>query len=447
MEDLKNQKIIQNTDQLLSNAIDVLRSNDRGAHTMPSTDIYPHQWLWDSCFSAIGWAHIDIKRAQQEINSLLKGQWSNGMIPHMIFDMSPKYSQDRNAWRSWVSPYSPDDLATSGITQPPIIAEAVSRIGSKLNKIDRQKYYKKVLPKLTKYHEWFYAERDPRDDGLILQIHPYETGFDNTPPWMNEIREHTMPWWINMVQKLKLDPLINVARRDTRRLPPEQRMKNLDALVIWDDVLRLRRKKYNIDKILHRSLFIINDVSFNSILVRNNTLLRDIAHIARVKLPKELIENMTKSENSLENLWDETFNIYFSRDYINNKLIKSPTIAGLMPLYAGTIKPEHAKKLVDDLTNSHAFWLKYPVPSVPRNVRTFDQYRYWQGPTWVNTNWLIIDGLQRMGFTKEAEQLKSKTISMIDERGIWEYYNPLDGHGLGDPDFSWTAALAIDLLS
>ncbi len=264
---------------------------------------------------------------------------------------------------------------------------------------------------------------------------------------MNEIREHTMPWWINMVQKLKLDPLINVARRDTRRLPPEQRMKNLDALVIWDDVLRLRRKKYNIDKILHRSLFIINDVSFNSILVRNNTLLRDIAHIARVKLPKELIENMTKSENSLENLWDETFNIYFSRDYINNKLIKSPTIAGLMPLYAGTIKPEHAKKLVDDLTNSHAFWLKYPVPSVPRNVRTFDQYRYWQGPTWVNTNWLIIDGLQRMGFTKEAEQLKSKTISMIDERGIWEYYNPLDGHGLGDPDFSWTAALAIDLLS
>ncbi len=145
MEDLKNQKIIQNTDQLLSNAIDVLRSNDRGTHTMPSTDIYPHQWLWDSCFSAIGWAHIDIKRAQQEINSLLKGQWSNGMIPHMIFDMSPKYSQDRNAWRSWVSPYSPDDLATSGITQPPIIAEAVSRIGSKLNKIDRQKYYKKVL--------------------------------------------------------------------------------------------------------------------------------------------------------------------------------------------------------------------------------------------------------------------------------------------------------------
>lgn len=87
------------------------------------------------------------------------------------------------------------------------------------------------------------------------------------------------------------------------------------------------------------------------------------------------------------------------------------------------------------------------MPSVPRNVRTFDQYRYWQGPTWVNTNWLIIDGLQRMGFTKEAEQLKSKTISMIDERGIWEYYNPLDGHGLGDPDFSWTAALAIDLLS
>lgn len=425
----------------------VLRANDRGTHTVPSPSLYPHQWLWDSAFSAIGWAHIDIARAQQEILSLFHGQWHNGMVPHMIFNMSPKYAQDRNAWRSWVSAQSPNDIATSGITQPPIIAEAVSRIGAQLDIPARQQFYKKVLPKLTKYHEWLYAERDPHGEGLTLQIHPYETGLDNTPPWMNQLHEHSRPWWIASIEKLHLDPLINVARRDTRSLPPEQRMKNIDALIIWDVIRRLRRKHYDIDKILHRSLFIIDDVAFNSIFIRNNTILREIAAEARMKLPEELVHNMHLSEQALEELWDEQFGTYFSRDFITNRLLREPTIASIMPLYAGTISKERANRQVKILMNDHVFWLKHPVPSVPRNVRGFDQNRYWQGPTWINANWLIIDGLSRMGYANEAAALKSHTIELLRQHGIWEYYNPVSGRGLGSSNFSWTAALTLDLLN
>jgi hypothetical protein len=36
---------------------------------------------------------------------------------------------------------------------------------------------------------------------------------------------------------------------------------------------------------------------------------------------------------------------------------------------------------------------------------------------------------------------------MLRENGIWEYYDPQTGEGLGSPDFSWSAALALDLLS
>ncbi len=425
----------------------VLRANDRGTYTVPSPSLYPHQWLWDSSFSAIGWAHLDTARAEQEILSLLHAQWSNGMIPHMIFNMSPKYAQDRGAWRSWVAAQSPSDVATSGITQPPVIAEAVVRIGAQLNKPARQQFYKKVLPKLIKYHEWLYTERDPHKEGLVLQVHPYETGFDNTPPWMNQLREHSRPWWIAAIEKLHLDAIINVARRDTRSLPAEQRMKNIDALVIWDVIRRLRRKHYDIDKILHRSLFVIEDVAFNSIFIRNNTLLREIADEARIKLPEELIANMQRSEQALEDLWDEQFNMYFSRDFISNHLLREPTIAGLMPLYAGTIRKERADKLVKILLNDHVYWLNHPIPSVPRNVRGFDQNRYWQGPTWINTNWMIIDGLKRMGYSNEANALKSHTIELMREHGIWEYYNPMTGQGLGSADFSWSAALALDLLN
>lgn len=425
----------------------VLRANDRGTHTVPAPGLYPHQWLWDSAFAAIGWAHLDPARAEQEILSLLHGQWHNGMIPHMIFNMSPKYAQDRAAWRSWVAAQSPNDVATSGITQPPIIAEAVARIGKQLEHPARISFYKKVLPKLVKYHEWLYTERDPHNEGLAIQIHPYETGFDNTPPWMNQLHEHSKPFWIGAIEKLRLEPLINVARRDTRSLPPNQRMRNIDALIIWDVILRLRRKNYDIDKILHRSLFLIEDIAFNSIFVRNNTLLQNIANEARIKLPHELIDNMTLSQKALEELWDDQFNIYFSRDFISNRLLREPTIAGLMPLYAGTISKDRADALVRILDNNHVFWLKHPVPSVPRNVRSFDQNRYWQGPTWINTNWMLIDGLRRMGYDKQADALKGRTLELIREHGVWEYYNPLTGQGLGSAEFSWTAALTLDLLN
>lgn len=424
----------------------VLRANDRGTFTVPSPSLYPHQWLWDSSFAAIGWAHIDTDRAQQEIFSLFHAQWHNGMIPHMIFNMSPKYAQDRAAWRSWVSAQSPNDVATSGITQPPIIAEAVWRIGAQIDAPHRIAFFKKVLPKLIKYHMWLYTERDPHQEGLALQIHPYETGFDNTPPWMSQLHEHSRPWWIATIEKMHIDTLINVARRDTRSLPAKQRMRNIDALIIWDVIRRLRRKHYDIEKILHRSLFAIEDVAFNSIFIRNNTILRDIAKVARIKLPSELLENMTRSEQKLEDLWDEQFSTYFSRDFITNRLIREPTIASILPLYAGTIKKDRADKLVKLLMNNRVFWLEYPVPSVPRNVRTFDQERYWQGPTWINTNWLLIDGLGRMGYTDEAAALKTKTIELLSEHNIWEYYNPITGQGLGSADFSWSAALGIDLL-
>ncbi len=423
----------------------VLRGNDHGKHTVPSPSVYAHQWLWDSAFAAIGWAHIDTKRAEQEISSLLKGQWHNGMLPHMIFNMSPFFAGDRNIWRSNLSRKSPEHVATSGVTQPPVVAEAVVRIGMKLTKPERVIFYKKVLPKLIAYHEWLYNERDPHGEGLVLQIHPYETGLDNTPPWMNQLHEHSKPWWITAVDKLPLNWFVNIIRRDTRSLPPEQRMTNVDALVSWDIIRRLRRKHYDIERIMHRSIFMIEDVSFNSIFIRNNTLLQEIANEARIRLPKELLEKMNQSKEALENLWDESYGLYFCRDFASHNLLHDPTVAGLLPLYAGTIKPERAKRLVQVLTNNHAFDLKHPVPSVPRNVRGFNPERYWQGPTWINMNWLIIDGLRRNGFEIEADFLTKKTLELVEKSGVWEYYNPLNGKGLGSSNFTWTAALALDL--
>jgi hypothetical protein len=349
---------------LAAECTDILRGNDHGKHTVPSPSVYAHQWLWDSAFAAIGWAHIDVKRAEQELYSLLKGQWHNGMIPHMIFDDGPKYAGDRNMWRSSLSRNSPEHHATSGITQPPILAEAVQRIGAQLKKPERILFYKRMLPALIRHHQWLYEERDPHSEGLVFQIHPYETGLDNTPPWMAELHQHSKPWWVSAVEKLPLNWFVNIIRRDTRSLPPAQRMENIDALLSWNIIRRLRRKHYDINKIMHGSVFLIEDVSFNAIFVRNNTLLCEIAATARIKLPKDLLANMQLTEKALESLWEEKYGLYFSRDFGSHDLLQEPTVAGLLPLYAGSINEEHAKRLVQVLTNHHAFDLKHPVPTL-----------------------------------------------------------------------------------
>ena len=126
--------------------VGVLLNNDRGDHTQPASGLYPHKWLWDSCFIAIGLRHIDVERAKTEIESMFKGQWANGMVPHMIFDPAREYRREREIWRSWVSPFSPDTHATSGISQPPLMAEAIWKIGEKLPNTERIRWFKRLLP-------------------------------------------------------------------------------------------------------------------------------------------------------------------------------------------------------------------------------------------------------------------------------------------------------------
>ncbi len=426
--------------------LDVLRGNDLGNHTSPAK-LYPHQWLWDSAFVAIGLRHADPERAAEEIASLVRGQWANGMIPNMIFNPGSAYRFEREAWRSWLSPFAPDTVATSGVTQPPVIADAIIKVGEKLPKAHRIEFYRFMFEPLVQYHEWMYAERDPHNEGLTLQIHPYEVGLDNTPPWVLQLYEHSRPWWIALIENLRLQKVVNFLRRDTRRVNPGQRISSLEALLLWDVVRRLRRKHYDIDKILHRSDFCTQDITFNSILVRNNTQLKKIALEIRRKLPEELLEKMKHSEEALEKLFDEPSGQYYSRDFITHKLILEPSIGTLMPLYAGTITKERAGELVKLLKDHRKFWLHHPVPSVPLDSHFFDSDRYWQGPSWVNTNWLIIDGLNRYGFKEEAADLRQKTLSMVEKQGPYEYFDPIDGKGLGAADFSWTAALTLDLLS
>ncbi len=214
---------MQDTSDLVAACTEVLKMNDRGSYTQPAHGLYPHQWLWDSCFVAIGLRHLDVDRAKTELITLLRGQWHNGMLPNIIFRDDPQYRTDRGIWRSWLNPFAPNDVGTTGITQPPMLAEAVVQVGAKMSWPERRSWYQTMWPALLAYHEWLYNERDPHNEGLVLQVHPWETGLDNTPPWMAEMHEHQLPFWIQVIERTKLDKVINLFRRDTRSVPIDER--------------------------------------------------------------------------------------------------------------------------------------------------------------------------------------------------------------------------------
>jgi len=436
--------VLMNSQDISKEAEEVLRHNDLGDWTSPQRDIYPHQWFWDSCFSAMGWAHIDVDRAERELFSLMRGQWKNGMIPNMIFEGKIAHSKHLpKMWDSHLSPYAPSDVETTGITQPPMLAEAVNYLGQQMEKSKRVQFYKKMLPHMIAYHTWIYEDRDPHHGGLALLIHPWETGLDDTPPWMVAMQRHSKPYWIKFIQLAKLDKLIEAFRRDTQQISPDERASTIESLLLYSVTRRLKKKNYDTSRVLSRSHFLIEDLFFNSILIRANTHLKNITQEARMPLPRQLISNMNRASKSLEELWDEQTEQYYSRYFISREKIFEQTIATLLPLYSGAISKKRAEVLVDLLHRHDMFASNFPVPSVPLSSDYFSHRRYWQGPVWLNTNWLIYDGLMRYGFTDEAELIKRRSLELVSRAGFHEYFSPIDGYGAGIEPFSWTAALAI----
>ncbi len=440
------EEALPTNDQVLEACKEILLKNQRGDYTMPVENLYPHQWLWDSCFIAIGLAEYDLPRAQNELRSLLRGQWSNGMLPNIIFAEGDTHKRDRNIWQSWRNAFAPDHVSTTGITQPPMFAEAIVRIGQKLKRVEKRSWYQDMYPALLAYHKWLYAERDPHNEGLVLLIHPWESGLDNSPPWIDQLHMHSKPTWIRVIEKLKLDKTAVLFRRDTQHVPPGQRVNNIDALLYFSIIQRLKRKNWDIEKILSRSHFSVQDLTFNCILIRANQHLREIAKTIGHELPEDLVLSMEKTEVALENLWDGFYKQYYSRTFITHKLVKEPSLATLMPLYAGTIDKERANDLVKLLNSPKQFGTRYPIPSVPINSSWYKELGYWQGPTWINTNWLIADGLERYGFIDEAHHIREASIELVTKRGPHEYFSAKSGEPGGATNFSWSAALTIEML-
>jgi hypothetical protein len=70
------------------------------------------------------------------------------------------------------------DPKTTDISQMPMLAFALLRIYEETKNIT---LLKEFLPKVTEYYTWWQRYRQPDNDGLIVIIHPWESGLDASP--------------------------------------------------------------------------------------------------------------------------------------------------------------------------------------------------------------------------------------------------------------------------
>ena len=431
------------TETLTARAVAVLDRNRRGSWTCPAAGIYPHQWLWDSSFTAIGLARHDATRAAAECTSLLRGQWSNGMLPHMIFAADVRDIGSERLWRSRLDPRAPEGVNTSCITQPPVLAIATRRVAAQLHHAERPAFLATMVPGLAAHHEWLYRERDPQRTGLVTLIHPWECGLDTSPPWMTALRNLEPSTWLKLAMSTRLTRLVRWVRRDTKYIPAAERGSDDDGLRMLDLARRLSRHHFDLVSLEPTKSLLVHDVSFNALLAVANQDLTWLADVAGIALAPELRNRMDATPAALEALWDDGVGMYCARDATTGTLLEPPTVASFSVLWAGT-RRDRLDRLVEQLT-SESWATPHPVPSIAQDTDAFEPRRYWSGPTWVNTNWIVIQGLLAHGATDHAERLRRSTLAMAERSGFAEYFSALTGEPLGAPEFSWTAALALDL--
>jgi putative isomerase len=144
--------------------------------------------------------------------------------------------------------------------------------------------------------------------------------------------------------------------------------------------------------------------------------------------------------------WDARAGLFWAAH--KGKHIKVVTPFNLYPLITGRMPPEIAARLVEHLTDEKKFWPRYPIPTVALDDPKFDPLQMWRGPTWVNINYLFIEGLRLSGYAHIARELRRRTLDLIaGQPDIYEYYHPQSG---ANPPkaasiFGWSAAIYIDL--
>ena len=433
--------VTEDLDLLARRAKTVLDFNWTGQYTRPGPRLYPHQWSWDSAFIAIGYARYDQERAMQELRHLFENQWTNGLLPHIVFDPhSEGYFPGMDFWHAKCDRSAVCTYNTSGVVQPPLHATAALAVyRHAADRPGARAFLEEMFPRLTTWHDYIYRERDPGDEGLVYIRHPWESGMDDSP------------MWDPILLRIQLGPeeIPEYRRVDTLAVPAADRPERAAYDRFAYLVQHFSERDYDEERIREDCPFLVQDVLFNALLCQGE---QDLAEIARIlgEDPSPHAKRARRTADAMnDKLWDARHGTYLGFDLVTSQPIRVYAAAGFLPLYAGIPDKKRAGRMVGGLQKG-GYSLTgqgiVPVPSYDCYGYGFSRSQYWRGPVWINVDWLLMRGLERYGFEEQAFRLRETLVGLISNAGFYEYFDPISGEGHGSDLFSWTAALLLDAL-
>lgn len=175
-------------------------------------------------------------------------------------------------------------------------------------------------------------------------------------------------------------------------------------------------------------------------------------------------------------MWDSVSRFYYnvnkkdqSFSFNSPNDLKIKEIIGFLPLWAGIADKQKAEYLVGKMLDTNEFWRSYGVPSLtaafpihadsksgaPKSQTSATGYYcpigYWNGPVWVQWEYLLYRGLLDYGYDSVADQLATRVLdNMIyhlkKDHVFWEFYSADDRQAGWNKSYIWAGIAARFLL-
>ena len=371
-----------------SEARAILEANWRDpGFCVPNATTYPWQWLWDSCFHAVCWAHLgEADRAVTELTHALAREAADGFVPHMTYWHDGSTHAD--FWGR---------TGTSAITQPPMYGHALAelhRLGVALPDT--------LVDRADRGLRFLLTERMRAGVGPVI-VHPWESGCDDSARWD--------PWcpapWTFDRWKVVKGELVAALVEGSGSTP------------------------------VGSSAFEVASAGFGALVAFNARELGVVTGDASLRADADAIVAQ------LADRWRAEHRTWADAVVVGpDSGATTRTLDALLPvLVSGDADAVAvaAAEVVDDA----AFGGAFGPAATHRDEPTFDPHAYWRGPAWPQLTYLLWVAAGRRGEDALATDLAGRLVAGAERSGFAEYWDPDTGRGLGAIPQSGAALAAV----
>ena len=200
----------------------------------------------------------------------------------------------------------------------------------------------------------------------------------------------------------------------------------------------------------------------NAMMVMEAKSLSNMAHELKLTDEEYQWKSIAESRSTLINhyLWDKKTGFYYNIDkndqdfsFNNNNDLKIKEIIGFLPLWAGIATKKQAHELMKVMTDPHEFWRPFGVPTLTAKDEYYNPIGYWNGPIWIQWQYLLFRALLDYGYVDEAVELAERVMDNVIhqlkvDHNFWEFYSADDYQAGWNKSYIWTGIVArmfIDL--